>query len=174
MAEANDFELCQYNEHRVEAENNCACVLRVFQSLPLARDGWRMGKGEGPRLRSVLNVCLFFRRKRRSDWDDGASHPRGSFAWQISTLSHELNTCLNVSVVEGNPIKVCCCGWTCWLKVLATWATREKMWLVVSLTVGHVEIGRQKLPFMWRRSNLGMWNASCSFQWRGWVWLYSM
>jgi len=37
--EANGFELCQYNEHRLEAENNCACVLRVFQSLPLARDG---------------------------------------------------------------------------------------------------------------------------------------
>lgn len=39
MAEANGFKLCQYNEHKVEAENNCACVLRVFQSLPLARDG---------------------------------------------------------------------------------------------------------------------------------------
>lgn len=129
MAEANGFKLCQYNEHKVEAENNCACVLRVFQSLPLARDGWGMGKKEGPRLRSVLNVCLFFQRKKRSDWDDGASHPRGSFTSQISTLSHKLNTCLNVSVVEGNPIKVCCCGWTCWLKALTTWATGEKMWL---------------------------------------------
>lgn len=39
MAEANVFELCQYNEHRVEAENNCACVLHIFQSLPLARVG---------------------------------------------------------------------------------------------------------------------------------------
>lgn len=44
---------------KVEAENNCACVLPVFQRLPLARDG-----KEGPRLRIVLNVCLFFRRKR--------------------------------------------------------------------------------------------------------------
>lgn len=121
---------------KVEAENNYACVLPVFQHLPLARDG-----KEGPRLRIVLNVCLFFRRKR-SDWGDGASHPRGSFAWQISTLSHELDTCLNVPVVEGNPIKICYCSWMCWLKVLTTWGTREKMWLVICCTVGYVEIGR--------------------------------
>lgn len=58
MAEANGFELCQYN--KVETENNCACVLPIFQNLPLARVGWGMRKKEGPRLRSVLNVCLFF------------------------------------------------------------------------------------------------------------------
>lgn len=39
VAEANVFELCQCNKGRVEAENNCVCVLCVFQSLPLARDG---------------------------------------------------------------------------------------------------------------------------------------
>jgi len=119
-----------------------------------------MGKGwEGPRLRSVPNVCLFFQRKKRSDWDDGASHPRGSFVLQISTLSHEMNTCLNHLEVEGNPIKVFCCGWTCWLKALTTWTTGEKMWLAVSCMVGQVEIRKQKLFFTWRGSNLDMWKC---------------
>lgn len=62
ITEANGFGLCQYNEHRVEAENSCACVLHIFQSLPLARVGWGMRKKEGPRLRSVpcrMFVCFF-------------------------------------------------------------------------------------------------------------------
>lgn len=73
-------------------------------------EGWERWKDLDSEVCRMF-VC-FFRRKRRSDWDDGASHPRGSFASQISALSHELNTCQKVSMVEVNPIKVCCCGWT--------------------------------------------------------------
>lgn len=80
-------------------------------------------------------VC-FFRRKRRSDCDDGASLPRGSFASQISALSHELNKCQKVSMVEVNPNEVCCCGWT-----------DDSVHLLSELlgrNVAHMEIGRQK------------------------------
>lgn len=172
VAQVHAFELFQYYEYRVEeAKNNYACV---FQSLPLARDGWRIGKKEEPRPRSVLNVCLFLKWKRRSDWDNGTSHPRGSFVWQISILSHELSTCLNISVVEGNPIKVCCCGWMCWLKEAAVWATKEEYVACSKLQWAMWKSGGRKYSLHERGAILVCENISCLFQWRVWAWLYSM
>lgn len=158
VEEANGFELCQYNERRVEAENNCASV-HIFQSLPLAMIGWGMRKKEGPRLISVLDVYLFFlEEKEEKKW----------LRWWCSTSQKEFRftdkhpeSWAEYVPEHFNGRSKSYQSLLLWLDVLteSTYyvSYQGEMLLAVSNTVAHVEIGRQKSFFTWTRNNLGMW-----------------